>query len=120
MRQAIPVIALVSLVLLITPLSALSDCAWVLWEKFDSFVPPSSGGDWEPIRAYATAEVCDAAKMKMWEQTAKAVKWKIDNGEAKSPVGMDGVSIGYLTHAGNLVNTSFKCLPDRVDPRTRR
>ena len=91
----------------------------MLWEKFDSFIPPSSGGDWEPIRAYATAETCNKTKMNEWEQTAKAVKWKIDNGEAKSPTGMDGVSIGYVSPAGDLVNTSFRCLPDQVDPRTR-
>jgi hypothetical protein len=120
MRQAIPVMALVSLVLLITPLSASSDCSWVLWKKFDSFVPPSSGGEWEPTRAYATAQACDEAKMEIWEQAAKSVKRKLDDGEAKTPVGVDGDSLGYLTPAGKLVSTSFKCLPDRVDPRTRR
>ena|SRR2546426_7240540 len=79
--------------------SASAECAWIVWMGYDSTNPTAPmGGLWTPAASHQSKAECESMTRRLTEKLS---------GERT-----DDHGYRYLT--------SYICLPDTIDPRTRR
>src|SRR5216683_2333792 len=106
---------LLAIVLVLVPVAASAECAWVLWSNLISSNPasryaPSTGGLWTPESAGTRTE-CEKARDRT--QTSSVVAEAMGPGTQPLPHGRaEGAGV-----VGPNGQTLFTCLPDTVDPR---
>src|SRR6266852_444409 len=106
---------LLAIVLVLVPVAASAECAWVLWSNLISSNPasryaPSTGGLWTPESA-GTRTKCEKARDRM--QTGSVVAEAMGPGTQPLPHGR-AEAAGVVGPNGQ---TLFTRLPDTVDPR---
>ena len=106
---------LLAIVLVLVPVAASAECAWVLWSNFMSSNPTSryassTGGLWTPESAGTRTE-CEKARDRM--QTSSVVAEAMGPGTRPRPHER-AEAAGMVGPNGQTVIT---CLPDTVDPR---
>jgi hypothetical protein len=93
-------LVLVAVLMILSPIQASAECAWVLWVA-------ELGGQPFPVAGYKSIAECERDK-KVWEA-------RDDSG---SPPAADTVRPGSaISPATAVASSAFRCLPDTIDAR---
>jgi hypothetical protein len=100
------------LLLLVTTTSAYAECAWVLWNQFES--PEGKTDPWEVRQSFEALAACE----KVLDQEAAEAVAVIKQGPRPATPHVYGKATITAVRDGTLFGTyRYRCLPDTVDPR---
>jgi hypothetical protein len=122
----------VAAVLLIVGGEAGAGCAWVLWAELKIIEMNEKNGahapEWQIDDAFTSRDACLAAvrrdiESRMAVQPAGTIRRNWSTSEPRQPgsgrTALDGGMIFILMSEDRIMERSYRCLPDTVDPRPR-
>lgn len=97
--------------------TASAECAWVLWQQERIMIPPRPlSAEWSPPVAFVDRAACGAwieRNVAAWEKGAAS--------HQSVTCSAGGMAAEFRTQGssgpGSGLTTTFRCLPDTVDPR---